>query len=306
MYNGWYMQPDQNQPGPFGPQPQSPTTSAAGPMPSSDLNSTVPTPGPAAPPVNGYNPLAAVGSPAPAAPVQPSMDGGTGFGQPVNSGLPPIPPVPAHDHHKTWLIVGVTFIGLTVLVGGFATWLLLTYMDLKGNYDAKVETEKVAIEKEQADLYAQKLEEDKKDPNREFAGPDDFGRLSFKYPKTWSVYIENEGSTSGKDYEAYLHPYSVPPVSDTQRFAVRVLIEQKDYDKKISEFSALVKRGDLQTSSVTINGTQGTRLQGSFTKDIRGTAVIFKIRDKVVTLRSDADTFKQDFEKLISSITFNA
>ena len=49
----------------------------------------------------------------------------------------------------------------------------------------------------------------------------------------------------------------------------------------------------------------GTRLDGSFTEDIRGSAVIFKIRDKTVTLRSDAETFRADFDALIKTITFN-
>jgi hypothetical protein len=47
------------------------------------------------------------------------------------------------------------------------------------------------------------------------------------------------------------------------------------------------------------------RLDGSFSTDIRGSAVIFKIRDKTVTIRTDADTFKPDFENIIKTINFN-
>lgn len=54
-----------------------------------------------------------------------------------------------------------------------------------------------------------------------------------------------------------------------------------------------------------IGDQNGTRLDGSFTEDIRGFAVIFKIRDKTVTIRSDAETFKGDFNALIQTITFN-
>jgi len=56
---------------------------------------------------------------------------------------------------------------------------------------------------------------------------------------------------------------------------------------------------------VKADGNNGTRLDGAFTKDIRGYAVIFKIRDKTLTIRTDANTFKSDFNKLINTIKFN-
>jgi len=66
-----------------------------------------------------------------------------------------------------------------------------------------------------------------------------------------------------------------------------------------------VKKGDLKASSTKADGNNGTRLDGNFTKDIRGYAVIFKIRDKTLTIRTDANTFLSDFDKLISTIKFN-
>jgi len=104
-----------------------------------------------------------------------------------------------------------------------------------------------------------------------------------------------------------MNPISVPSVSNanTQQYALRVTIESKDYDKVIASYESLVKKGDLKSSAVSVNGNNGTRLNGSFSKDIRGSAVIYKIRDKTVTLRTDADTFKPDFDALITTIKFN-
>ena len=144
-----------------------------------------------------------------------------------------------------------------------------------------------------------------KEPNREFVGPDDYGRLTFNYPKTWSVYVSQDVTQGGGTYQAYLNPVSVPVVSASQQFALRVTIEQKDYDTVISSYASLVKKGDLHSSVVSVNGSNGTRLDGNFSKDIRGSAVIYKIRDKTLTIRTDADTFKPDFEALIATIKFN-
>ena len=65
--------------------------------------------------------------------------------------------------------------------------------------------------KEQATLDEDKFAQREKEPNRQFVGPDDYGRLTFDYPKTWSVYVARDTSRGGT-YEAYLNPITVPPV----------------------------------------------------------------------------------------------
>lgn len=201
----------------------------------------------------------------------------------------------------------VAIIGLIVLVlvtGSLAIWAYLSYNEQKTNVDAKINLAVVEAKKEQSDIEDKKFAEREKEPNRQFAGPDDYGRVVFNYPKTWSVYVARDVSKGGT-YEAYLNPITVPPVSPTQQFGLRVLVEEKDYDQVVKSYEALVKKGDLRTSATSANGNDGTRLDGSFSKDIRGSAVIYKVRDKTITLRTDADTFKPDFENIIKTINFN-
>jgi len=203
-----------------------------------------------------------------------------------------------------WLILGITFIATTVIAAGVMTWALINYFDQKDNVDTKVATAVSVAKKEQADIDEAKFLQRDKEPNRQFAGPEDYGRLVFDYPKTWSVYIDKD-ATTGTTYSAYLNPVAVPSVSNTKQYALRVLIEQKDYENVIASYESLVKKGDLKSSAVKADSQDGTRLDGAFSKDVRGSAVIFKIRDKTVTIRSDADTFRTDFDKLITTITFN-
>lgn len=205
---------------------------------------------------------------------------------------------------NTWLIVGIVFIFTTVIATGGMIWALINYFDQKDNVDTKVATAVATAKKEQADADEEKFTEREKEPNRQFVGPDDYGRLSFDYPKTWSVYVDKDAS-SGGIYQAYLNPVSVPPVSNSQQYALRVTIESKDYDQVINGYDSLVKKGDLKTSAVKADNQSGTRLDGNFNRNIRGSAVIFKIRDKTVTIRTDANTFKKDFDKIIKTITFN-
>lgn len=200
------------------------------------------------------------------------------------------------------------FLAISVIaligVSALSVWLYMQYKDQKTDVDGKIESAVVLAIKKQADADEAKFAEREKQPNREFVGPDDYGRLTFNYPKTWSAYI-NKDSTSGGNYEAYLNPVYVPPITESQLFALRVKIEQQDYDRAITSYRNLVTEGKLSSSPVTVGGSNGTRFDGSFSEDLRGSLVIFKIRDKIITVRTDANTFLDDFNSIIASIKFN-
>lgn len=205
---------------------------------------------------------------------------------------------------QTWLIIGIIFIVTTVLLAGAFAWALVNYFDQKNTVDTQVSSAVTTAVKNQADTDATTFETEEKKPNRQFAGPEDFGSLSFSYPKTWSTYVSNDAS-SGGTFQAYLNPVAVPPVTNDALYALHVTIETKDYDTALNTYTSLVKKGDLTSSTIKINGVDSTRLDGNFSKNVRGSAVVFKIRDKTVTIQTDADTFRADFDALVSSIRFN-
>lgn len=201
----------------------------------------------------------------------------------------------------------VIVIVLTLLLAGagtFAIWAYAQYQEQKTDVDGKVEAAATQARKEQADADEEKFIEREKEPNRQFVGPSDYGRVTFKYPKTWSVY-EGRDAAAGGSYEAYLNPIVVPQVTALRQFALRVTITEQDYDTVLRQYQSAVKRGDLKTSDITIGEFSGTRLTGKFTKDIRGAAVVFKIRDKTLTIRTDSNTFLKDFDTIVKTIEFN-
>jgi hypothetical protein len=204
----------------------------------------------------------------------------------------------------TWLIVSVIFIITTIGLGIGMGVALVNYNDQKNNVDTKIATAVSAAVKTQSDADSAKFEAADKLPDRTFSGPEDFGSLSFLYPKTWSTYINKDASTG--TFEAYLNPVAVPTIDDSTQYALRVTIATEDYDTVLNTYQSLVKEGQLTSSTIKIDGTDSTRLDGNFTKDIRGSAVLFKIRDKTVTIRTDADTFDTDFNALVASIKFNS
>ncbi len=208
-----------------------------------------------------------------------------------------------------WMITAI-FLILAVIGAGTATiWAVMNYTKEKNTVDTQVESAVATAKKAQADSDAANYEKQANAQTRSFAGPSDYGSLSFDYPKSWSVYVDQDGTASsgGTTYAAYLNPISVPPISlPTQQFGLRVLIEQKDYNSVIASYSSLVQQGQLKSSPIKVGGQDGTRLDGNFTTDIRGSAVIFKIRDKTVTIRTDADTFDSVYNTLITTIKYNS
>lgn len=201
----------------------------------------------------------------------------------------------------------VTVIGLAILVlglGSFGIWAFVSYQDAQQNVDSKIEVAVANGKKEQADEDEAKFAEREKETRKDFKGPSDYCGLTFKYPKTWSAYEANDIKNGG-DYEAYLHPDIVKPVSADQQFALRVLIEQKDYTDVTKQYDSLVSKGTLKPSTANSEGQEGMRLDGNFSKDIRGAAVIYKCRAYTITLRTDADTFKPDFDKIVRTISYN-
>jgi len=197
-------------------------------------------------------------------------------------------------------------LGILVLVfGSIMIWALVNYNDQKNNVDSKIASGVELGKKEQQNKDQAAFDEKEKQPLKEFIGPADLGRVDFKYPKTWSVYEANAGGSGGTTYEAYFHPEKVPTVIAQNKFALRVSIVNQAYDQVLTQYAPLVKQGQLRSSAVTTSGFNGTRFDGNFTKDLQGSAVIFKIRDKTLILRTDSPSFQDDFDsKVVSSLTF--
>lgn len=192
---------------------------------------------------------------------------------------------------------------LTIAFGSIMIWALANYNDQKDNVDAKIAVAVAAAKKEQSDADDKDFLEREKAPYEQFVGPDDLGRVTFNYPKTWSVY---QAKVSGSGMEAYLHPKVVPSVVQGQQFAVEVKVLDRSSDQILRTYEALVKKGDLRSSQVVVNGFPGTRIDGVFSPSIKGSIVIFKVRDKTLTIGTGAETFRSDFDEIIlKSLDFN-
>jgi hypothetical protein len=202
------------------------------------------------------------------------------------------------------LVVSNALLAILVIVfGSIMVWAYINYQDQKNNVDAKIGVAVADAKKVQSATDLKDFTEREKSPYKQFVGPDDLGHVTFTYPKTWSAYV---ASSTSSGFSAYLHPNVVPTVSPSTQYALRVSIQTAAYERTLDGYQSLVKKGDLRSSSVTVSGLSGVRLDGNFSKTLKGSMVIFKIRDKSLMIATDAEIFQGDFDKvIIPSLSFN-
>lgn len=119
-------------------------------------------------------------------------------------------------------IVAMVFIGLFI-------WKYIEWDTVKTDIDGQIDAAVAMAVAENTTKLENEFTEREKYPYKNFMGPADYGSLSFEYPKTWNVYVAKDASNGG-DYEAYLNPGEVQPVSSTTINALRVTIRDQAFE----------------------------------------------------------------------------
>ena len=183
----------------------------------------------------------------------------------------------------------------------------LQYSDVSTDVQGQIDVAVAKAKDEQAQKDEAEFMEREKYPYKTFAGPADYGQLTFEYPKTWSVYVAADAS-SGGDFNAYFNPNQVNAVGKDTINALRVTIRNASFDDVTASYQRIIERknSNLTMSAITFNGITGNRYSGTIPDtDLNGFIVTFKIRDKTVILQTDSVLFQADFDKLLETVSFN-
>lgn len=233
----------------------------------------------------------------------PQMPGGA----PVNPMAPPMP-----DSGKKGSIVETIILVFVCLIAAgaivAAVMFFMNYNDLKNDFDIKVNDAVSAAKKDQSDADEKKFTEREKTPTKQFTGPSDYGSVSFYYPKTWSVYVDVDGSNNS-NFEAYFAPDQVNPLkSADSRYALRFSILNKQSQDVMKTYDNQVKKGELKSSvfNADDNKITGTLYEGQIKKDIRGIVLVIKVNNMTAILQTDAEVYRSDFEALIGTLRRNS
>ena len=204
---------------------------------------------------------------------------------------------------KTILLI--FFVLTTLIAGYFVYYYYREYTIARTDIDAQIAEAVAKAEKDKTSELEAEFAEREKSPYSTFSGPADYGELTFNYPKTWSVYIEKD-AIKGGDFVAYLNPGVVNPISKTTINSLRVTISTSAIDTVTKTYQKLVDKGQLTAETTIVNGETALRYTGTFSDGQHGSAVLFKLRDKTVTLRTDAEIFFDDFNHILETVKYNS
>lgn len=210
---------------------------------------------------------------------------------------------------KTIVIIALSLVSLTFI--GLFIWMFVNYNNARTNVDGQIAEKVVEAVNENTQKLETEFAEREKYPFQTFAGPADYGELTFEYPKTWSLYIPQDAANGG-DFEAYFNPVEINAISNTTIDALRLSIRNVPFDNVISEYQGEIQgeAPNMRLDLITIgkdNNINANLYVGKIPgTEFNGYVTIFKIRDKTVIMQTDSVLFDADYKAILSSIRFNA
>ncbi|MCA9348459.1 hypothetical protein KC867_03550 [Candidatus Saccharibacteria bacterium] len=208
---------------------------------------------------------------------------------------------------KNGLLISLIIVSL-LLVGsaGFGVWAFMGMQDYRDNVDAKIE---VAVDEAEAALTIEKdaeFAEKYKEPNSTYVGPSAYGTITITYPKTWSNYVNTEGS--GNLVDGFMHKDYVSSNDKDVNYAFRYQVTRSTYDQEVKKFDSAVKAGRVRASAFTFSKVPTARaikLDGEVGSNKKqGVMVIAEMRDKTIRIWTEGTDFRADYDKVMESLTF--
>ncbi len=212
------------------------------------------------------------------------------------------------------MIIAVLSTILLIGVSVFAYWAFRGRQDYKKNVTPKINAAVTAAKTAQTNDDKKRFDEEAKNPNKTYTSSPTYGAISFKYPKTWSAYVDE--TNAQEPINGYFYPDRVPGTQSTAAFAVRVELISMSYDQVLQQFTSQIKLGTVKAAAYVppkmvgkVNVQPGTRLDGAIAKNqaatLQGSMVVITVRDKVLEISTQSPTFMADFNDIVlASLAF--
>lgn len=214
--------------------------------------------------------------------------------------------------HRSWPAIAILVLLLIAAIA-FGAWAFLGRQDYKTNSDQKAAAAVAAAKKAQAAQLQAQFDQTAKSPFKTFHGSPTYGSVSFKYPKTWSAYVETDSSS--EPINAYFFPDQVPGTQSKTAYALRVELVNTDYSQLMRQFDSEIKQGKITAAAYippklkgVANAQPGTLLSGQINSgdsSQQGIMLAIKVRDKTLKIYTESSDFADDFNgTILNSLTF--
>ncbi len=189
----------------------------------------------------------------------------------------------------------------------FGGWAFNSRQDYMNNVDTKIAAAVGNAKQQQITTDNTKFAEEAKQPLRTYNGPEAYGSLIVNFPKTWSAYVNDTGS-SGSLVDGYFNPGVVPSVSDQHStFALRVQVLSQPYDQSLLPLKSAQQSAKHSVSfsayalpmQPKIVGIKAVGQIGQQQNGINGTMVVLPLRSNTLEISTQGDKFLNDFNTYI-------
>lgn len=206
------------------------------------------------------------------------------------------------DQHGVINVLVVPLVLMVLLflsAASFAVWAFSGRQDFKNNVDKKIAAAVTVAEQKQQQADAANYAQQEKQPLRTYVGPAQFGNITVKYPKTWSAYASDSG-TSGNPIDGYFQPGTVPNTTDpNSSYALRVMLLQQAYDQVMQQF-----QGGLASKALTVApyalpkvpSVVGSRIEGQIEPQKQGVMIVLPLRNMTLEVWTESANFKSDLD----------
>ncbi len=181
---------------------------------------------------------------------------------------------------------------------GFGVWAYMERQDYKDHSDKKsASAVGVAVKKANSDKDNEFLEREK-EPLKGYTGPESLGTISLKYPKTWSMFVDQNNDRG----MTVLANRDIVTGGNEASQMLKIEVVQQAYDQVIRGYDSQVKNKKLTAVAYALPKMPkevGMRFDGAITPSRQGAAVVLPLRDKTIKISTETTDGLKDFNGII-------
>ena len=206
-------------------------------------------------------------------------------------------------------------IAILLLIGAvvFGGWAFSSRQDYKNNTDAKIAAAVTVAKQQEGTLKDAQFTQAEKDPLATYNGPEAYGSIVVRYPKTWSGYTAVGNSSSGGSgnsaVDDYFYPGVVPSTTDQSSvYALRIQVLNQSYSSVVSQINQSQSAASPPTISPyalpKVPRAVGIELTGTLpvtngTGNKTGVMVILPLRSETIEVWTEGNQFIGDFNNSV-------
>jgi hypothetical protein len=193
---------------------------------------------------------------------------------------------------------------LLLLAGaiGFGSWAYNSRQFYKNNVDVQIASAVSVAKQQQMATDQAQFAIGEKSPLSTYLGPEQYGSVVIKYPKTWSAYVDDTGN-GGAPLDGYFAPGIVPSISSsTSIFALRVEVQNESYSGIAQSLASQVQSKTITAQPYALPKVPqdvGLEVTGTLSDGNQGTEVILPLRNQTLVIWTEGSDYVSDFNTYV-------